>query len=298
MSKHLIEINFDQLNFNLYDLLGVDNKASSSKIKKAYRKLIIKFHPDKNDKIDEDIYNHLTISNQVLTNDELRSKYDKWLASYDVSQTHENLKESFNTQVKNDKKNKSPSKNENNEKPVESFSSLEKKLNKKHGYDFVNGDLVDQPMSENTINQKINELQKEMQSIGISITKEEIRNTMDFNNKFSNRKNDGELKNQIVKVDKKNEIMELNKKEIGDKYLSITNYNMLYSNDAVDTTDYASLEQGFNLLPNENDLKDNRRREYDESKGFHSYAEAYRKETDELINKNKNGISKRNSNGN
>ncbi len=295
MSKHLIEINFDQLTFNLYDLLGVDNKASTSKIKKAYRKLIIKFHPDKNDKIDEDIYNHLTISNQVLTNDELRLKYDKWLSSYDVSQTHESLKESFDAAKKKINKNtKELHKTESIDSKNESFSSLEKKLNKKHGLNSVGEDLLDQPMNEDLINQKINELQKEMKSIGVSITKEEIRNTMDFNDKFSNRKNDGELKNQIIKVDKKSEIMELNKKEIGNKFLSIANYDMLYSNDGADTSDYASLEQGFNLLPNENELKDDRRRSYDESKGFHSYAEAYRKETDEIINKNSNGISKKN----
>ena len=37
--------------------------------------------------------------------------------------------------------------------------------------------------------------------------------------------------------------MELNNKEVGDKFLSINNYEMLYSNDGVDTNDYASLEQ-------------------------------------------------------
>ena len=33
MSKHFIEINFDQLRFNLYELLGVSADASEKKLK-------------------------------------------------------------------------------------------------------------------------------------------------------------------------------------------------------------------------------------------------------------------------
>ena len=96
MSKHFIEINFEQLKFNLYDLLAVPNDAPEKKIKKSYRKLIIKFHPDKNNLIDEEIYNHLTLANQILTDPNLRSKYDEWLrSSLEESAGHDTLKNNF-----------------------------------------------------------------------------------------------------------------------------------------------------------------------------------------------------------
>ena len=130
MSKHTIEINFDSLRFNLYELLNVSSDASEKRIKKSYRKLIIKFHPDKNNEIDEEIYNHLTIANQVLTNSELRAKYDGWLKSYgEDSLDHDNLKQNFEKQSL-DIKNSFPS--QPSEAKQTYYEKVEK-LNIKHG---------------------------------------------------------------------------------------------------------------------------------------------------------------------
>ena len=102
MSKHILEINFNELKFNLYELLAVPIDCSEQKIKKAYRKIIIRFHPDKNDLIDEEVYNHLTIANQVLTNVDLRTKYDEWLKSYgQESMSHSELKNNYKESNKN-----------------------------------------------------------------------------------------------------------------------------------------------------------------------------------------------------
>ena len=96
MSKHIFEIDFDQLKFNLYDLLGVQCDCTEKKIKKAYRKLILKFHPVKNNELDDEVFNHLTIANQILSNIESRKKYDEWLKSFgQESLTHENLKDNY-----------------------------------------------------------------------------------------------------------------------------------------------------------------------------------------------------------
>jgi molecular chaperone DnaJ len=74
-----ITINFETLKFNLYDILNISKDASESKIKKAFRNLILNFHPDKNSEAEEDIYQHIIIANQVLSNNNTRSKYDDFL---------------------------------------------------------------------------------------------------------------------------------------------------------------------------------------------------------------------------
>jgi curved DNA-binding protein len=61
-----------------YKILGVDKKASQEDIKKAYRKLAVKFHPDKNpgDKKSEEKFKEINEANDVLSDPEKRKKYD------------------------------------------------------------------------------------------------------------------------------------------------------------------------------------------------------------------------------
>jgi len=62
-----------------YKILGVDKKASQDEIKKAYRKLAIKYHPDKNpgDKKAEEKFKEMNEANDVLSDPEKRKKYDE-----------------------------------------------------------------------------------------------------------------------------------------------------------------------------------------------------------------------------
>ena len=60
--------------------LMLNPSRSESKIKKAFRNLILNFHPDKNSEAEEDIYQHIIIANQVLSNNNTRSKYDDFLS--------------------------------------------------------------------------------------------------------------------------------------------------------------------------------------------------------------------------
>ena len=60
-----------------YKILGVDKKASKQDIKKAFRKLAVHYHPDKNDSPDaEEKFREIAEAYEVLSDDEKRRHYD------------------------------------------------------------------------------------------------------------------------------------------------------------------------------------------------------------------------------
>ena len=63
-----------------YKILGVDRNASESEIKKAYRKLAMKYHPDhtKGDKQAEEKFKEISEAYAVLSDKEKRKQYDTY----------------------------------------------------------------------------------------------------------------------------------------------------------------------------------------------------------------------------
>ena len=74
-----------------YKVLGIDKASSEKEVKKAYRKLARKYHPDLNqdDKIAEQKFKEINEANEVLSNPENRKKYDTYGENWQHSEAFE-----------------------------------------------------------------------------------------------------------------------------------------------------------------------------------------------------------------
>ena len=265
MSKPLVTINFNELKFNLYEVLGLTNEASESRIKKSYKKLLIELHPDKNPDSNEEIFNHIIIANQVLANSILRKDYDNYLEEKDNKILHTDLKNNFESVIK-DVEKLFPVK----EDATKKFKSKIEELNNKHG---VNNNLN----STNVISQY--EHLKKMRDSQVSIPQEKISNTNDFNQKFESRKDTGTFNSQIIQVNP-NSI--LGTYQPNDALVGIGDYSKLYLEDNVSTGNYTSLNMAFKIQKFDSNISE---------KSVKEKMEEYKNQTNQYNNRKQNDFS-------
>ena len=226
MFKPIVTINFNELKFNLYEILGLTNEASENRIKKSFKKLLIELHPDKNPDSNEEIFNHIIIANQVLSNSILRKDYDNYLQEKDKQILHTDLKNNFDSVIK-DVEKLFPIKEDAHKK----FKTKIEELNNKHGVNNLN--------SKNVMTQY--EQLKKMRDSQVSITQEKISNRDDFNQKFESRKDIGIFNTQIIQNST------LGTYQPNDALVGISDYSKLYIEDNISTGSYTSLNTAFKI---------------------------------------------------
>ena len=168
MNFNIIDKNFIDLKYNLYDLLNVDSSSHPDKIKKHINKIIKTYHPDKKCNIELDIYSHIIICKQILLDIKNRYEYDMFLnekSFVDLKENFMGLKENF----------MDPKENfiNNDIKIIEkSFYEKNQELNNKHAY------------IESETYKTIDLLYNDINRTDITINKIEFEDTNAFNSMF------------------------------------------------------------------------------------------------------------------
>ena len=227
MSSSIVSVNFKDLKYNLYEVLGLSKEASDNRIKKNFRKLVLELHPDKNKDSSEELYNHLIIANQVLSDSINRKKYDEFLELEKKETSFLDLKNNFEESLKNVDQ-LFPKKEEANN----IFKTKLNELNQKHGFDAK---------TDFNVMNKYNEIKKNRDNI--TIPQEKIANNKDFNSKFEKRKDDNTFSDQIIQSTNST----LSSYQPHDELTTIGNYSALYMEDSISTGNFTSLDMAFKI---------------------------------------------------
>ena len=220
MAESIYMCDFTRLKFNLYEIMNLQKDCTQKDVKKKYRKLVNKFHPDKNNSVEEDIFNHIVIAYQILSNPIEKNSYDNYiLAKSNIS--HNQKKVNYNSSDHDLL--------DSYEKSKKNYEIKVKQLEEKH--------KINQIDNINPL-ERIKSLKHVRQQVQINY--EKITGNEDFNQKFTSRKD-----NQNISNNKSNDLISSNKSN----YALVNSYNDLYVNDSVVSEKYSSLDNAFKLDP-------------------------------------------------
>jgi DnaJ-class molecular chaperone len=223
-------IDFNKLEFNLYELLDLTQLATSDDVKKKFRKIVKKFHPDKISELEEKIYYNITLANLILSNQKTKNKYDNWLNNKDKDYNF--LKSNFQNDNVDDY---FPS---TKQEALVGFHRDSDILLRRHG-NYVE--------DNRTFSKKLDDVSSRRENLK-DIKKENFKSTRDFNSTFDKKKENGDYSRQIIKVENE-EIVPYDTSKSNISYVELKNFNKLYLEDSVQTSNYTSLNRAFLLQP-------------------------------------------------
>jgi chaperone protein DnaJ len=67
---------------NLYSILGLSTSATEEEIKKAYKELAKKLHPDRNNGIETEQFKEITEAYDILSDKKKKAEYDKEIIGF------------------------------------------------------------------------------------------------------------------------------------------------------------------------------------------------------------------------
>ena len=223
--KDVETVQFNSLEFNLYELMNLPIDCTCEEVKKTFRKLIKRFHPDKITELEEKIYYNITLAHHILSNPISREKYNKWLLK--SHQSHSTLKDNFKTE----------------EEVIRSYfpkNQDEAKIQYEQNFDMLgkrHGEVKEDKRSLQTIYKD-----KEKERVKVSVQKEDFASIDEFNSAFSKRKTNGYYNNVIIK--KTTDIQPFTFKN--SNLAELKDFDKVYIND----TQY---RYAFELMPSDED---------------------------------------------
>jgi len=189
--------------FDYYRILGVDKDTNINDIKKKYRKLLAKYHPDKykdlpekDRKTKDKQFQLVQMAGKVLTDESAKKVYDleqKTIKSKDFVEQKNSFEEFIKLQ-------ESGMTEENKKRAQLDFKSESDKLNKLRGFD---PNKMDDKLDKSDLDKHINDLRARRDMDEIELTKKNIFEGRQFNPLEFNKLFEKDKKKQEKKLKKK-----------------------------------------------------------------------------------------------
>ena len=232
--------------YDYYKILGVDKTSNIDIIKKKYRHLLAKYHPDKLKLLSEDKretklqqYQLIRMAGEILTNIDKKKLYDLEQKTIRTN-NFTGHKDSFEEFIKLQDSTITP---ENKNKALLEFRQHSEKLNKIRNYDPSNDSKLDKKSLDKNVQDLLS--QRDIENIELSqknIFDGRCFNSVEFNKMFEKNK-----KKEEKKLKKKQDAGELIKYD--DKFTAF--------NDSIGTANFTSVNDDYGELFGKDEFADN-----------------------------------------